>query len=342
MIPIYRPSIRRLEMDAVLSSLVDDRLSDGPVSRDFAKELKDFFQADFCSLLRDYERGIALALRSLGLEAGRGVLVSPLAPASYARVIEEEGYKPVLADVTPDSMTLDISRVQELLQHEDVGALVADSPFGYAPSIAELRELGVPIIEDVSSNLGFRAAEDSSGIYGDILLLRMEAGDVITVGGGMAVLSTRRKYSSAMRGIIENWPVYRFLSDMNSSLGRSQLKNLPESLEKREEIYRLFISAIRKGRHTTPVPPAEGGEHVHHYFPVFVRGPVKEVQNYAKKKGVATFPAFADSIIAQDGNNVDTVPGAKQIYKRCLLFPLYPLLSTRELETMSRILSSLP
>jgi dTDP-4-amino-4,6-dideoxygalactose transaminase len=169
----------------------------------------------------------------------------------------------------------------------------------------------------------------------------MEAGDILTVAGGAAVYSSSRKYSQRIRKIVELWPSHRFLSDMNSSLGAAQLKDLENLFYRRQEVYHIFSDAVRKGRHGVPLQRAEV-EQIYNVFPVLLKGGVRDVQAYAKKNGVETVQAFSDSIINSMGLEDRRFEGAGQIYRRCLLFPLYPMLSKNEVETISRVLSTLP
>lgn len=341
MIPIYRPSIRRKEMDAVLSSMVADTLVDGIAGKNFAKELAAALDADYAVLLREYERAISLALDALDLEPDYGVIVSPLASKLYGDAVKQKGFNLLVADVDADTMTLNIESVQKLLETNSKAALVVDSPFGFIPDMESLKELEIPMIEDISTTIGAHDGKQQCGTYGDVLVLRMETGDIMTVGGGAAVLTSRRKFTSKLKKIVEEWPVDRFLTDMNSSLGSAQLRDQDKYFVKRREIYSLYNNAVRKGRHSTPIQKSEA-EQVFHYFPVFIKGGVRDVQSYARKKGVSTVQAFGDSIIAHNGVEEMNCEGAKQIYKRCVLFPLFPMLSKKEIETISKVLSTLP
>ena len=339
MIPVYRPSIRRKEMDAVLSCLVSDSIGNGPVAKQFIRDLSAFLDTDGGVLLREYERAIDLAIEALELEEGAGVIVSPLSSALYKRSIESHGYRLILCDVDPDSLTLDMGKAEKLA--EEASALVVDSQFGFVPDMDRLAELGLLLIEDISMSIGGNTGNRQCGSYGDVIILRMEHNDPLNVGGGTAVIASRKKYSVRLKKLSEEWPVERFLPDMNSSLGVAQFKNQESFFLKRREIYSLYINAVRKGRHTTPFQKGEA-EHVPASFPVFVKGGVKDIQAYARKKGVATEQAFSESIIAYSDADTDACEGARQIYRRCVLFPLYPMLSKSEVETVSKVLSTLP
>jgi len=328
-------------MDAVLSCLVSDKLTDGPVGREFLRELTAYLELDGGVLLREFERALALALDALEIEKGKAVIVSPLSPFLVKQIIEDRGLRVVLADVDPDTLTFQLDTVLALAEDPENSAIYVDSPFGFLPDMNALRELEIPMIEDVSSAFGAHTGKGRCGSYGDIVLIRMEAHDILTVGGGTAVLSSRKRYSDRIKKLIEEWPACRYLTDMNSSLGSAQLRDQEYFFLKRQEIYRLFINAVRKGRHSSPVQRGESDQ-VFHAFPVLVKGGLRDIQSYARKKGVMTHQAFTDSIVSKIEILNGDFEGARKIYRRCLLFPLYPMLARSEVETISRVLSTLP
>jgi dTDP-4-amino-4,6-dideoxygalactose transaminase len=73
---------------------------------------------------------------------------------------------------------------------------------------------------------------------------------------------------------------------------------------------------------------------------------------YARKKGVDTEIAFAGSILARrpvapDPETTREIPGdgypnARSVALRCIRFPLYPALTSREAATIERVLTTLP
>ncbi len=339
MIPVFRPSIRRKEMDAVLSCLVSDSINNGPISKQFVRELSSFFDTDGGILLREYERSIDLSIEALDLEAGSGIIISPLSSTIFKKSIESHGFVPLLADIDPDTLTMDPSNIEALV--DQAAAIIIDYPFGFIPDMDRLVEFDLPLIEDITMAVGGNTGSKACGSYGDIVIIRMEHHDIMNVGGGSAVLTARKKYTTKIKKIIEGWPEQRLLPDMNTSLGAAQFKDQENFFLKRREIYSLYINAVRKGRHITPVQKGEA-ENVPYTFPVFIKGGVKDVQAYARKKGVATLQAFSDSIIAFSDAESDYCAGARQIYRRCVLFPLYPMLSKSEIETVSKVLSTLP
>jgi tRNA-2-methylthio-N6-dimethylallyladenosine synthase len=83
-------------------------------------------------------------------------------------------------------------------------------------------------------------------------------------------------------------------------------------------------------------------ENVLSSFPVALSDGMKEVRQYAMKKNVDTHPAFADTIAALEDSPAAHCTSARSLALRCLLFPLYPMLGKRDVETVCKVLASLP
>ena len=67
MIPVYKPSIKRKEMDALLSTLVSDYQEVANDNNVFLKELSKILRFEPGALLRDYSTAIFISLQTLGL-----------------------------------------------------------------------------------------------------------------------------------------------------------------------------------------------------------------------------------------------------------------------------------
>jgi len=125
-------------------------------------------------------------------------------------------------------------------------------------------------------------------------------------------------------------------------LGITQVRKLNSFLQRRREIAAVFTRAVMQSRHGILAQKAEG-ENVNFSFPVLLDSGMKDVQAYARKKGVETRPAFTDSALAGlSSEEGDGLPKAKALMLRCLLFPLYPTLTTEGIRQIERTLASLP
>ncbi len=361
MIPTFKPSIKRKDMDSVLGCLISDVIGPATLNERLLKVLAEHLHAAGGYALREYPRAIALALRALGLQAGARVALSPLLPWVYHYVCVELALEPVYVDVDANSPVIDLDRLKSL---EDVAAVVVASTLGYCVDLEQLTELGLPLIEDVSQGLGAgcEAAADGgplvAGSVGRYTICGLEPQHIITAGGGAAVLARGRKERAALKTVAQRLPSEVFLPDMNSALGLIQALEMPRLNQRRTEIAAVYAQSTAQSHHRTPVQHAEG-DNVFFSYPVFVETGARDVIGYAGKKGVEVVPAFADSILgrsaaaAADPNGADRVgdaslpqeallPNARSFLLRCLLFPLYPMLKKDEVALVQKVLATIP
>ncbi|MFO7849774.1 MAG: DegT/DnrJ/EryC1/StrS family aminotransferase [Spirochaetia bacterium] len=343
MIPVFKPSIRRKEMDSVLSSLVSDQIGPNVIHRELVKELSGLVEASDGFALREYERAVFLALKALALQEEDGVVLSVLSPHSYYHILRFLRLNPIPVDVDSYSMCIDYDSVEKKVK-EGAKAIIADGSFGFIPPLARLAELGVPIIEDATSTLGGHTGENACGTYGEQVIIRLEQQDLITSGGGTVVLSRKRSGLNHLKQAAEELPEEAYLSDMNAALAKIQIKELDHYFERRKELYSYLLSALKRGRHAAPIQTGEA-EPVAYSFPVLIEGSVKDVQTYARKKGVETMRAFSHSLLSymnssEEDNNA--FPHARKILNSCILFPLFPRMPKGDADKIAKVLTTLP
>ena len=128
---------------------------------------------------------------------------------------------------------------------------------------------------------------------------------------------------------------------MNAALGIAQLAALDRFVLARRELAQAFLQSLMRSRHAPLVQKTEA-ENVLSSFPVVLTDGMKETRAYALKRGVETLPGFADSVAAVDEQLAEACPRARSLMLRCLLFPLYPMLAKRDVESVSKVLASLP
>ena len=80
MIQTYSTTIRRKEMDAVLTCMVDEKIGPGELNTRLIQLVKEFFKCDGAVALRSPAIALGYALTALELEKGSKVMISALAP----------------------------------------------------------------------------------------------------------------------------------------------------------------------------------------------------------------------------------------------------------------------
>jgi len=201
--------------------------------------------------------------------------------------------------------------------------------------------LGIPLIEDISENFGAMFNEKKCGSFGNVTLFSMEPDQILTCGGGSAVFVNNSFYYEKLKIICKSFSSEIFLSDINASLALVQLKNIEEILEKRNELAKLFHSALNKTEHKS-IKSIDGSSTVHFSFPILIKGGMKEVKAYIMKKNIESRKAFLRTALDVSGNKENICPIASGLILRSLLLPLYPSLGKKNAEIISKVITTLP
>ncbi len=338
-VPVFKPSIRRKEMDAVLTCMVNDNLWPGQLSEQFVKEAASYIGAAGGIALREYARAIDVALDAMELESGSSVILSPLSPKEYLPALLKRGLVPLFADVNEQSGCVEPERIEELLPRGPK-AIIVHGPFGILPDMERITAIGIPVMEDLSASMGAHTGERKAGSYGKIAIIGLEPEGVITAGGGAIVTGTGRREFNILKGIGETLPQSAFMTDLNAALGLTQLRGIEQYIGRRKEIGAIYVSSLAKSRYRTLVQPGDG-ENVFHSFPVVFTMGTKDAVQYAKKRGVETVEGFPDAVIgvSEEARDCKT---ALSLSSRSILFPLYPMLGKKNVEIIAKILSTLP
>ena len=339
-LPVFRPTVKRKDMGSVLSCIVSDKIGPGEISHDLTSRVCHLLgHAGGISLANGY-LAVSVALEALGLSAPDAVILPALAPALWLRVLLDKGLVPLVADVDPESASIDPAQAASLVE-KSAKAIMVPHTLGIAADIEALRPLGLPILEDASQALGGKKGEIPCGSEADICLLSLDPEDIITCGGGALVLGRSRPAASALKRIQDSSPLYSPLADMNAALGIAQLGALESFVAVRREVAAAYAQALLKSRHRSLVQKVDA-ENVLSSFPVTLSDGMKDVRQYALKKSVDTVPAFSDTIAALEESPAAHCVTARSLALRCLLFPLYPMLGKRDVEAVCKVLSTLP
>ncbi|MFP4212330.1 MAG: DegT/DnrJ/EryC1/StrS family aminotransferase [Alkalispirochaeta sp.] len=362
MIPVFRPTIRRADMDAVLTRLAEDSIGAGTLSREFSQGFAKYIGKRSGISLRSHGHALLAAFSVLDIPAASRVGVSALAPIAVIHMIRRAGLEAVVIDtgrqlpVLPSPLDFDYEQLS-------LAAIYVDTRLGYVPDLENLKRLGIPLVEDVSEGLGAHTGVAAVGSYGELTVAAMEPEHIITAGGGAVIVTNNTKRVARLSGIVDERLGEPPLPDMNAALGITQLKKIESYIERRRELAERFVQITQRGKYRVPLQGGDG-ENVFFSLPVMIDGAPREVEKYARGHGVAVQRAFSDVALggtslyessedegegAREGADGATGIGAPEGYPNALsfmsqmvLFPLYPTLGKSEQERIERVLATLP
>jgi dTDP-4-amino-4,6-dideoxygalactose transaminase len=165
---------------------------------------------------------------------------------------------------------------------------------------------------------------------------------------------------------------------MNAAMAVIQFREAVRNLEKRREIARGYTQSALRTRHRRFI---QGEEYNNYAFPLVLETGLKDVKSYARKKDIVVESAFENTLLGfaltadsgaivfsstgnageggekpesaagapADGSGLqagsrfqDLCPEAYSLSLRTVLFPLYPRLSSTEVERISKLIVTLP
>lgn len=300
-IPYGRQDIDSADIEAVVSVLRSDFLTQGPAVPAFEASVRDFVGARYAIAASNATAALHLACLALGVGPGDIVWTSAITFVASANCALYCGAKVDFVDIDLDSFNMSEQALRHKLEwarkHGVLPKVLIPVHMGgqscNMAAIYELsREYGFAIIEDASHAIGggFQSQQVGSCQYSDITVFSFHPVKIITTGeGGMAVTNDvgLAKTMQLLRshGItrdesemlsISDGPWYYEqidlgfnyrMTDIQAALGLSQINRLHDFVVRRNEIARRYDKLLID---TSIIPPkiAEDTYSAYHLYVV--------------------------------------------------------------------------
>jgi perosamine synthetase len=257
------------EAEAALRCLRDNYVGRGAAAKALESTIAASVERKRALAVSSGFHALALALLALDLPRGSGVAVPVLTCASILSAIQHAKYEPVLCDIDPRFLTLDVSRIPPRCR-----AVVAPHAYGNPVDVTALTNLGIPWIEDCATSPASSVAGRPCGVFGTLAIFSFNSTKYLTGGGGGAVVADDDLLIKRMTELLDmdnrpkeplwvherpaKWPGW--LGDLNASVALKQWERMKEFLERRREIasrYRERLVSLAD--EVVPLPDCEGG-----------------------------------------------------------------------------------
>ena len=364
-IPYGRQNIDQNDIDAVVSTLQSDYLTQGPKVREFESKFAEYVGANYALAVNNATSGLHLSVLALNLSKGDRVITTPITFAASANCIRYAGAEVWFADIDPDTYLLDINSLKELIESKPKGFFKGIIPVDFAGlpvnmekfrALADSHDLW--IIEDACHAPGGYFVDSKSdknfcgnGNYADIGVFSFHPVKHIACGeGGMLTTNSKELYEKLLllrtHGITKenmgedhgNWYYemialgfnYR-LTDFQSALGITQLAKNEKRVERRNEISFNYKKAFSGKIKFQGLPV--GTYNAHHLFIIEVEKR-KELYDFLHSKGILAqihyVPVHTMPYYKNIGYLDADLKHAEKYYSRCISLPMYPTLSNKE------------
>lgn len=268
-IPLTRANITSKEINAVTKVLKSGWLTMGPETEQFEEEFASFVGAKHAIAVNSATSALFLCLQALGIKKGDEVIVPSFTFASSVNVIIHSGATPVFADINNVDYTIDQKSLDKLITKKTKAII----PVHYAANRAKIKTT-LPIIEDSAHLIPKQGDNNKSfancySFYATKNMTTGEGGMITTSDPDVANWLKQARLHGLSRdawkrySISSKWTYtvefagFKFnTTDLNSSLGRVQLKRLDQFEKRRKQVVALYNKLLglkNQGTHLYPI-----------------------------------------------------------------------------------------
>jgi len=279
--PLMRNNIPREDLDLVIEHLKKDdpMLTNGAECRAFEEEWSVWLGTKYSVFVNSGSAANLLSMSVLKLKHPEGgeIIVPPLTWVSDIASVVQTGFVPVFADIDPKTLSMDTDAILKSITNKTRAVFITHvQGFNGLTErlLVDLKDRGIPLIEDVCESHGATHKGKRLGSYGYMSNFSFYyAHHMTTIEGGMIStndsevyetlrmlrshgmvreaekLETKEAYQSEYPLLnpefIFAFPAYNMRNtEIGGILGRAQLKRLDENIEKRTINQTLFLSKI--------------------------------------------------------------------------------------------------
>ena len=378
-IPYGKQWIDQDDIDAVISALKSDYLTQGPEVRKFEKALAEKVGVKYCVAVANGTAALHLAVAVLQLPEGSSGITSPITFAASANAMVYSGVTPRFADIDLETYTI---------SPEDINASIETStklllPVHFAGQPADMAAIyriasanDYRIIEDAAHAIGStyeNGEQVGSCCYSDMTIFSFHPVKTFTTGEGGAITTNNPELYEKLsllrtHGITKDptrlhqnpgpWYYemqdlgynYR-LTDMQAALGVTQLSRLEEFKKRRRAIVEWYNRTF-SGIDWITIPKERNGvDSCFHLYVVkidfsFLKMDRKAVIEILHKQGIGTqvhyIPVHLQPYYTQRyGYKEGDFPAAEKYYAWALSLPLYPAMHDKDVERVIEAIKAL-
>ncbi len=322
----------------------------------FEEEFARFLGTGFAVGVGSGTEALHLSLKACGIGAGDEVITVPNTAVPTISAISSAEARPVLVDITPDTYTMDIKKLEEKIT-DKTKAILPVHIYGHSTEMEQIMKLAkdcnLRVIEDACQAHGAKYNGRNAGTIGDTGCFSFYPTKNLGAygDGGMVVTDNEelykrlvmlrnygeiRKFSSKIEGFNSR------LDEIQAAALRVKLKYLDEWNERRREIATLYQKLLYDSNVQLPCE-RPWAKHVYHLFVIRVNKR-NELKDYLREHGVGTQIHYPIPIHMQDaykrlGYKGGDFPISERNAEEILSLPVYPELTRGEIEAVAGLIT---
>ncbi len=322
----------------------------GPEVKAFEQEFAAYLGVQHAVGVGSGTEALHLALVALGIQLGDEVITVPNTAVATVAAIEMAGARAVLCDVRPDTMLIDVEKLERAITPR-TRVIVPVHLFGQSADLDPILDLArarhISVLEDCAQAHGAIYRGRRVGAYGDIAAFSFyPTKNLGAYGDGGAVVTNdsrtaervqllrqygwRERYASDIKGVNSR------LDEMQAAVLRVKLRHLDTWNAARRERAALYTELLRG---VTPPCEMPYGRAVYHLY--VIQSPQRDrLVSYLQTRAMGTAIQYPHAIHLQPayanlGYPAGALPVAERLAREILSLPLYPELPLDDVRSVA-------
>ena len=371
-IPYGRQSINDRDIFSVVKTLRSDYITQGPKIKQFEEFLAEYCGAKYAVAVSSGTAALHIACLAAGLGKDDTLWTSPNTFVASANCALYCGAKPDFVDINSLTYNMDVDKLEAKL----IEAAKTDSlpkiviPVHFAGQSCEMERIydlskkyNFKIIEDACHALGgsYKNKKIGSCEFSDMAVFSFHPVKTLTTGeGGMILTNNEELYekllylrthgitreSKFMEGNSDGPWYYQQIdlgmnyriTDIQASLGISQLKRIDDFVSKRYELAQQYNKSLSGLPLILPYQHSDNYSAYHLYVVRLKLDKInktrKEVFEFLRNKEIGVnvhyIPVHIQPYYKKQGFEYGQYPEAENYYEEAITLPLYPLMTEKE------------
>lgn len=349
----------KTEIDAAVGKVLESsQFVLGPEVAAFEQDFAAYCSTSDCIAVNSGTSALHLALLAAGVGPGDEVITVPFTFVASVAAILYTGARPVLVDIDPRTFTIDPNAIERAITRH-TKAIMPVHLYGHPADMDPILEIArrhkCVVVEDAAQSHGAKYKSRPVGSIGDIGCFSFyPAKNLGAYGEGGAVTTSNLDYARSIR-LLRSWGEdrkyhhllrgynYR-MEGLQGAILRVKLRHLEKWNEARRDIAKQYAESLAGCGLQLP-SEMPWARHVYHLYTV--RSSERDgLQAALQSEGIQTAvhygtPVHLQPAYADLGYAAGEFPEAERAAKEVLSLPIYPELSSDQVATVSRTITSL-
>ena len=361
MIYYGKQSINEADIEAVVSVLRSDFLTQGPIIERFERRVADYCGAKYAVAVTNATSALHIACKAAGLSHGDALWTSPITFVASANCGRYCGAKVNFVDIDDKSYNMSVDELEEKLmggEHPKVVVPVhlAGQSCDMEKIYALSKKYNFTVLEDASHALGatYKDTRVGSCRYSDMTVFSFHPVKIVTTGeGGMVLTNNKNLYEKLVlyrsHGItrdaskmtkeldgpwyyqqIELGYNYR-MTDIQAALGYSQMERLDTFVARRRQLAQRYDELLADLPIRIPKQSVDTNSSWHIYVVRLDKTRISkskvEIFEEMKKRGVTLnlhyIPVHLQPYYQVLGFKQGDFPASERYYEEAFTLPIY-------------------